>query len=539
MESTVLYKKVYERYTVQQHRDRSHLPSDRGQQYDGVHPFFDIVGVIKDEASFKQYLKDPLYTVIQDKLTLVVEENGDKISMKVFEKFFSRGVGKSYFKLKRNMKFITVNVKRGNIYFGELHNYQNKRKYVKTIRCNSFLDDSFRGFSSYLKNCVTHFDVDNGTNEIIEACQIFLNKIDGGINGISFGQRILKFYLDKKNIKYPNNFYLYSEVLTGDFKKILKKMDLKIVDTFMLVNKIQGKKVKKILHTATNLNVGNYHNGLKLFDPNWLNQDENLLREIFNNTITFDVPDNLAKDFVQMASPKEKRRAFSLYKTFNNLNEIDGWTLADHFRFYVGLKRYGDTEVEWKSDGSNPKKFREEHLDWTEKLSFYKKGEYQRVYAKTFLEGFKNIHVNDEIYFPVVLTNTKEYNEESSTQSNCVRGYIGSPSSLIISLRKGSKESDDRLTIEFRIHWLNNSQHIFLDRIQTRSKYNSTPDSSWREPLEILDEMVRKSNFQKYKLRKKCQNGVELESDTEFNENGYLEWTYKSIENDDNYFTIL
>ena len=179
MGSTVLYRKVFQNHTTQQHRDRSHLPSDRGQQYDGVHPFFDIVGVIKDEESFKKHLKDPLYTVIQDTLTLVVEQNGDKISIKMFEKFFSRGVGKSYFKLKRNMKFITVNVKRGNIYFGELHNYQNKRKYVKTIRCNSFLDDSFSVFSSYLKNCVSHFDVDNGTNEVIQACQIFLNDIDG------------------------------------------------------------------------------------------------------------------------------------------------------------------------------------------------------------------------------------------------------------------------------------------------------------------------------------------------------------------------
>ena len=66
-------------------------------------------------------------------------------------------------------------------------------------------------------------------------------------------------------------------------------------------------------------------------------------------------------------------------------------------------------------------------------------------------------------------------------------------------------------------------------------KYNSLPDSSWDEPLRVLDSQVKKllndSNFPFYKLTKECSNGVKFESDTMFNQDGYLEWTYKAIDN--------
>ena len=542
MSETVLFKKVFQKFWVRQNRDRSHLPCERKEYFDGVHPFFDAVQILSSEEAFWEHLKDPLYEVFQYTATLVVEQKGDKLSLKWFYRTFSRKVGKQYFSLKKSMRFVTVNLKSGNVYFGELINYQNKRNFVKKIRSNSFINDSFRTFRANLKNSISEFNVDDCSSLTNEVCRLFIDKIDGGVENLSFANRLFKFYLDKKNIKYPNNFSLYSSVIQGEFRKILKKTDYKIVDAFMVLNKIQGKKIKKVLHTVENLNVQNYKTGLKLFGSDWLNQEENLLRDILNNKIEFILNNGLANDFNRFSSPKEKKRAFSLYKSFNKDNEIDGWTLKDHFQIYVQLKRYGDTEVEWKSTDSS-EFFRQEHLDWSDKLSFYKKGHYQRVYPQSFFEVIKDFKYNDENYFPVLLTNSLEYNMESSIQSNCVRGYIGQPSSIIISLRKNSELSENRLTVEYRVSKSPNLALYYIRRVQTKAKFNYEPDESWIEPLKVLDSsvelLVRNKKFETYKLTKKCANGVELESDTHFDENGTLVWSYKAIDNDPYYINFL
>lgn len=542
MSETVLFKKVFQKFWVRQNRDRSHLPCERKEYFDGVHPFFDAVQILSSEEAFWEHLKDPLYEVFQYTATLVVEQKGDKLSLKWFYRTFSRKVGKQYFSLKKSMRFVTVNLKSGNVYFGELINYQNKRNFVKKIRSNSFINDSFRTFRANLKNSISEFNVDDCSSLTNEVCRLFIDKIDGGVENLSFANRLFKFYLDKKNIKYPNNFSLYSSVIQGEFRKILKKTDYKIVDAFMVLNKIQGKKIKKVLHTVENLNVQNYKTGLKLFGSDWLNQEENLLRDILNNKIEFILDNGLANDFNRFSSPKEKKRAFSLYKSFNKDNEIDGWTLRDHFQIYVQLKRYGDTEVEWKSTDSS-EFFRQEHLDWSDKLSFYKKGHYQRVYPQSFFEVIKDFKYNDENYFPVLLTNSLEYNMESSIQSNCVRGYIGQPSSIIISLRKNSELSENRLTVEYRVSKSPNLALYYIRRVQTKAKFNYEPDESWIEPLKVLDSsvelLVKNKKFETYKLTKKCANGVELESDTHFDENGSLVWSYKAIDNDPYYINFL
>ena len=41
---------------------------------------------------------------------------------------------------------------------------------------------------------------------------------------MDFSQRLFKFYLDKRQIKYPNNFDCYSKILVGPkIRKVLKK----------------------------------------------------------------------------------------------------------------------------------------------------------------------------------------------------------------------------------------------------------------------------------------------------------------------------
>ena len=52
MSETVLFKKVFQKFWVRQNRDRSHLPCERKEYFDGVHPFFDVVQILSSEEAF-------------------------------------------------------------------------------------------------------------------------------------------------------------------------------------------------------------------------------------------------------------------------------------------------------------------------------------------------------------------------------------------------------------------------------------------------------------------------------------------------------
>jgi hypothetical protein len=139
----------------------------------------------------------------------------------------------------------------------------------------------------------------------------------------------------------------------------------------------------------------------------------------------------------------------------------------------------------------------------------------------------------DKIYFPIILDKTKDYNDESNLQNNCVKTYIGRSSSIIISLRMNDKNSSERATIEYSLS-KTKSNEIKVDRVQFLGKYNSRLTEDWTPVLLKLDERVLScvsdKRFETVKIKKKCFNGVELFSDSNWNDEGRLRWTYKNIE---------
>jgi hypothetical protein len=100
----------------------------------------------------------------------------------------------------------------------------------------------------------------------------------------------------------------------------------------------------------------------------------------------------------------------------------------------------------------------------------------------------KPIIIDEQVYYPVLLTNSKEYNRESTIQSNCVRTYIERPTSLIISLRKNNIESQDRATIEYRVLFVN--ERFKFNRVQTLGRFNKTLPEEWNEPIRELDDVL-------------------------------------------------
>jgi hypothetical protein len=204
---------------------------------------------------------------------------------------------------------------------------------------------------------------------------------------------------------------------------------------------------------------------------------------------------------------------------------------------YTELKMFGEQDLKWYSVESKDE-FRKEHLDWTDKLEHYKKGTYFRQYPEYMYKMISQPLYDD--FHPILLDSSSTYNDESNYQSNCVKGYIGKPSCLIISVRCG-KFLEDRATIEYIL--TKKDDKIYADRVQSLGKFNQKLESQWTPVLLKLDQVVlscvRDKRFETVKLTKECSNGVVLKSDTYWNNDGKLRWVVQNIENNHNSFFAM
>ena len=81
---------------------------------------------------------------------------------------------------------------------------------------------------------------------------------------------------------------------------------------------------------------------------------------------------------------------------------------------------------------------------------------------------------------------------------------------------------------------------IKAQRIQSLGRFNGQLDEQWFEPLFKLDESVlsfiQDKQFDTVRLTKKCFNGTVLESDSYFDHEGTIRWSYKAIEGNNSIF---
>lgn len=461
---------------------------------------------------------------------VVVEKEEHKVSLKLFWGFRERRVGMNWFKVSRNMDYLTVNTKTGDVYSGYLHNFQKKRKASKKVSKNFFMNGPIGSMKSKMRNMLGGF-TEKHYEISMEAISLFMKEIDNRENfeKLDFEKSLFRYYLNQKGIKYPNNFHLYMPELYGpEIRKALKKNGGRLIDAFMKRYNLNGKKLKIALHNCSNLNTGVYLNARKLFGDDWINQDPNFILNALNSEHNSSYR-SIPAEFTNVISKDELRRVFGLYKRVYFDGVLDSYTFYDHIRMYTELKLYGESDLKWMSDYEEGNLFRQEHLDWTDKLQFYKRGHYERIYP-TYTYDLIERPIGE--YYPVILNNSTNYNNESSTQSNCVKTYIGRPSSLIVSLRKGSKDSDERATIEYNIS--KDGDKIKCHRVQSLGRFNSKLDEHWMGPLFKLDEYllsyIKDERFETVKITKKCANGSFLESNSQWDERGTLRWTYKAIE---------
>lgn len=531
-----LYKFNLSRFSTVFFKDYNNIPSrhdDPTHLKETSHLIFVRERESDTEKDFVDNFANQLCSIQKEDSMVVVETIGDeKLSIKVFYGFKYRRKGCHWFKVSRNMDFLTVNKKTGDVYNGSMLNYQKKRKFQKKIKKNYFVSDPISTINHRIR---TSFP-ENWDQIAVDVLSVFFENLNLG--SATIGQKeLIKFYLDKKNVKYPNNFHIFFKTY-GVFPtlKDLRKHNMKLVDAFMYKHDLKGDVIKKVIHSLkNNITVEAIKSVMNHFPKDWVLQDEDFVKLCMDVESSYGL--NLS-NFHHFTSKSELRSAFECLR-LSYRKEIDSLSFSDHCEFYSYLKSHGE-KIKWKS--KNVIDFQKEHLDWSDLYQFYKKGFYTRIYPQDLHDSFKiPIQHLDDVYYPVILLNSDEYNAESGCQNNCVKTYIGRPSSIIISLRKDSTISTERATIEYQIFKKNGK--ITFNRPQSLGKFNSWLPDVWNEPLKLLDERMEKyvgdgNKITTVKIEKLLHNHKTLYSDSDWAENGFLFWTYNLINKDNfsNYY---
>lgn len=545
----VLFKKEFVSYETIEHESYSEFPLkgkivrddflnlelEERPEPTKKHPLFIYKKTHKTEEEFVTRFADQMYAVTRNNTTIVVERDGDKVAIKLFWGYKHRRAGVVWFKTIKHVEFISVNTKTGDVYVGGIDNYHLKRKTRKKIKRNYFIGEPLNNLGLSIRNCIRRVDNNLDVDCAHEALEVFIETIDpiDNFGKLTNNQRLFKFYLNKRGVKFPNNFYVYTNEWFGpEIKKILKKSGNRMVDSVMERNELSGKQIKKALHNCESLNLAMLTLARNMFNDDWVNQDYELILGCLNSNISY-YP--LPVDFKQFVTNEELKRVYKLFRHVVIHGTLDSHTFYDHMRFYCDLKLY-EPNIKWMSSDDDKSDFRDEHLDWTDKLQSYREGTYYRKYPEySYKVISKPIEHGGEVYYPVLLDNSRNYNEESNTQSNCVKTYIGKCGSMIVSLRQGGVDSEVRATIEYRLNKALVTKTINVDRVQSLGKFNKKLTEEWNDVLFKLDKRmlyyVKDENFDTVKIKKVHKSGLELDSTSNWSDDGRLAWDTDKIGN--------
>lgn len=489
------------------------------------------------EQDYLENYANPLSEVRHDYLLLVISSDDNKVSVKLFRGSRYRKAFTTYFRKTTLCQYITVSKKTGDMYTGKILNYHKKRKFSKTFQKNKFATNQFLSIDSSIKGMLNPEHLIEQGELYHQMIYIFLKELGiqySGSENFTVNKELLKFYANKKGVKYPNNIWSFmSDDSTSIKLQEIRKFKGKFIDAFMHNKGLYGKVIKKALHNCDSVNISALRRAINFFGEDWVNQDYEFILYCLNSKVyisqfygDYNVPN------LNFLSTIEKRRAFNFFKEYVvRVNMFNLSTFLDHLSMIKELKFLGERDIFWKAN--NIHEFNEEHSNLTSKLEYHKKGFYQRIYPQKFKKNIeKTIDCDGITYYPVLIKDTDEYIKESCVQSNCVKTYIGNPSSYIVSLRKSENDSQERATLEFYLSKYEKDVPYFRIN-QALGKFNYPLDETWTKAIQVLSvrfaESLKDNDNELVKIEKIFQNGKKLTSDTYWDENGLLKWSSVDI----------
>ena len=499
------------------------------ESFDGKHYIFTFdKSVNNDKEEFEKNYGNPLCDVTVFRSTFVVEENEDKICLKVFYCGKHRKAGEVFFRKSTKLNYITFNKKTNIFTVGKNTEYHKKRGKGKgsVVRRNSFpislTTDAYHSFMNGLDDTKTY------NLEITEGINLFLSKIGAEkvLNYIGLPMSLFGCLLDKQGVKKPDNWRGYYDVYPKPTKKDYKKYGFKMVDVYMKLNNVSSEKIKKVLHKVQNPCFKSIKMLMDIFGRDFiLQRPEEELCIVFN-TKSDESPFEPVNNYFENFGKRDMSNCYQIYLLSKTDHNLSTHTFYDHVRFFDVISRY--EPVKWMS--KTLKEFNAEHTIWSDKVDFYTTGRYSRQYSNEFVERVSNpIITSDRITFnPLVLQSSEEYVNESVHQSNCVRTYQNRPSSLIISLRK---EDGERASIEYRPSiGMNENQPVIFKRVQTLGRFNGQLDDTWDDAISILDNRLKRISNEVWgnPVAEFVTGGGRKEYNFIFDKNGQLNWEHLS-----------
>jgi hypothetical protein len=445
-------------------------------------------GCYETEEKFVEHYANPLAQLYFNRVIVCVNKENDKVSFKVFSYIKRRRIAGKWFKVQTNCKFITFNYKTNALYTGSLDNYHLKKKCRKRVSRVLFNNDPINHMRRHLRdsfNTIVDKDKVDIPTIINQVISTFVNAIPGTelYADLLPEQRIYKRYLDAQGTKMPNNWFELMTTYPQPKKIDLVKCGYKYIDALMKVHNLKGDKIKRVLHNVKSFgNPNTFNNACDIFGEKFiLNQSDEFIQLLLEQNQPM-FHKNIGKGLL---TKKEFSNFFEIYKLYQK-KLINSNVIEDHFRFYRLLDQM--EPVKWTSTTHD--KFVQEHYDWSEKYNHYTNGDFTRIYNPTFVEKVNEVILTKDCpYFPEVLLTSKRYNNESLFQSNCVKTYTRRVDSLLISMRRGEGDAEERASIEYRIR-LNNDKSFNLDRVQTLGKRNDRLDDTWDDALFKLDSRI-------------------------------------------------
>lgn len=481
--------------------------------------FYDETHLSEDE--FVKNFGNKFAQVHFTRQRVFIEESESSISLKAQYYHKWRNVGQRYFVVRKNTQYISFNFKTKTFYSGVFKG-KNKQKIGNTMKINpSFrvvrdmeyalkIDDSIRTesyFYFFLEKIWYRLGLENPLN--FETRNPFTH------------YSLTKYLI--KGVKIPNNWIQYTDTFVPI--KTLRSCNMNLVDGLMRLMKLKGSKVKRILNEFEYVNfdrlTGLYHllgidrfNKLpdKIFDYNFSKDGLYLKRQEnpAGGEYWYCMSEDYQKDFrskLPHLTSKEKDRILYLSE---HLDDGVYNSLIDHLHFKKKLQDLGENV---KLRFENRSQFNEEHEEFSRLLDSYRKGEIERYYGEidSLETPFKH---EGETYYPVLLKKSIDYEKESQHQRNCVRTYAERPDCIIFSIRKGSNDGEERITVEYQF------RKNEIVNVQERSRFNELPNETFSQVAKIqlanINLLYKIGTLKLPKMIKRYRSGKVVEQNATF-----------------------
>jgi len=467
---------------------------------------------LNTKEDYLKYYGVKTCAVSLNRTTIVLENDENKTSIKIYHYLNFRTVGVHYFRKQQTLNYITYNKKTNIVYVGS--------KFGKnsTIRSNPFQNGSISIFFNILYNNIKSHKLVDGVQD---SNKMLFDIVDEFFKNAfkEYGQNyesilncekiFLDNYIKVNNIIVPDNydiFFKYEQITLRQIKRAKNNLLLAVEKKY----KIKGKKFHRVLHSLNYFNPYVIKDMISFFGVDSLKQlSDSDLRDILSISVNMINTNEMVVVKDEFTSVEKKRIMNIFLDCIHNNGSYR--TLMDHLRFIYTLRYQYNETVGWNSKTRD--EFTNEHVFLSNLISKYQNGIYDRTYTQEFIDSFNTQFVyNGGVYYPVVLCMDTQYKYESEVQHNCVKTYTKNVKSCIISLREGSRDSTVRATIQYSLS--NEKYKIIATRLQTLGRFNKALDNNWTKPVDMLDEhmtqAIKKFKVDDYKIIKTTYGGSKI-----------------------------